>query len=163
MLGPHDELPPPVKIRPERPSLIPFAVLALIAFLGWLAFDRMTVTTPIAVSGTSASTAVVSPPAVASPIAIALSLTVVVVTETPIPDTPTPIPRYTPLASPPPIDICITSTPKGTVCSQPQPPLPTNTPLADCPVSPGEPCVWNGGPVRWPATPTPESSTNSNQ
>jgi hypothetical protein len=77
-----------------------------------------------------------------------------IVTHTAVPETSTPQPRYTPLAPPPPIDVCITFTPQGEECTQPEPPLPTPTPVLPCPVPPGNVCIHPGGAVRH-LTPTP--------
>lgn len=132
--------------------ILAFATLALIASLAWLAFQRETM--PSVVSGTSVSPLRESPPVAASPIAIAFSVTVVIVTETPIPATNTPESHYTPLPEPSPIDVCLASTPRGEVCEQPEPPIPTSTPILPCPVDVGEVCVGQGEPLRW-LTPTP--------
>lgn len=162
MLHPSDELPSPVSpvVGPRWPhsvTILAYATLALIAFLGWLAFSRET--TPTAVSGMSAPVTVEQVPIGASP--IVFPDTLALVTHTPI-ATPEPTPTYAMQPTPRPPGVCLTSTPRGEVCSQPQPPLPTSTPMADCPVLPGELCVNLGGPVRWQTpTPTPDPNMTS--
>lgn len=136
---------------PRSVQILAFGTLALIATLAFLAFSRET--TPIAESGISPSTAAERPSAAASPLVVRFPSELVIVTHTPE-ATPEPTPTYTMLPTPRPPAVCLTSTPRGSVCTQPEPPLPTSTPMADCPVLPGDLCVWRGGPVRQ-VSPTP--------
>jgi hypothetical protein len=85
----------------------------------------------------------------------------ILITHTPQPTIEvTPTPTYAALPTIGPPDICVTTTPKGQVCTQPLPPLPTSTPIAVCPAPPEEPCVYFGGEVRWLTT-TPEPRLGS--
>jgi hypothetical protein len=63
---------------------------------------------------------------------------------------------YAMLPTPRPVAVCLTSTPRGELCTQPEPPLPSATAIPPCPVNPGDTCLHPGGVVRW-QTPTPTS------
>jgi len=154
----------PTLERRDRLSIaILSATLGLIAFLGYLGFQLATVS-PMGVPASMTTPAAASSVS-ASPFSIAFPEMLVVVTHTPVatPEpTPEPTPTYTMLPTPRPVAVCMTSTPQGEVCTMPKPPLPTNTPVLECPVEPGEICLSTGGPVHWlTPTPTPESSTTS--
>lgn len=156
MLGPHDEPSSPVLLGIERVSLWRIAALLLftmlivaigLALYRW-AMEPITLVQPSPVTSGSTDPLATFPSELLV-MAAAVS-TALAPTPTPVPPTPT----YTMLPTPRPAGICLTSTPRGSVCSQPMPPLPTPTPIQSCPVKPEEVCVHPGGAVRF-LTPTP--------
>jgi hypothetical protein len=155
-LSKDDELPPFVSIRSAGPSLLHAAAL-LLGTMGIVAI--MIVLFRLATEPIPIPTSVTSPDHLSGPMPtfpseiLAMAVTVsTALAPTPVP--PKPTPTYTMLGTPRPPDVCLTSTPKGSVCSQPQPPAPTPTPIQPCPVRPGQECIAQGGMVRWLPTPT---------
>jgi hypothetical protein len=161
-MHPHDEVPSPVSLAIARLSLLRGIALCVATFVMaaiaiWLWRQAMA---PIALATIPASSTTEQPSA-PSPFAVTFPEMLILVTHTPE-ATPEPTPTYTMLPTPRPPAVCLTSTPRGTVCTQPLPPLPSPSPMADCPVVPGELCVSGGGPVRWlTPTPTAEASMSS--
>ena len=134
---PYEPSPPP---RPVSWPWLIFSALIILAALLGLAGNGI----PSACAGFTDRRVPSSLPASPMSFAFARAVTVVLVTHTPV-ATPEPTPTYTMLAPPKPPDICYTATPKGTVCSQPNAPIPTQTPIPPCPVKPEFPCVHPGG------------------
>jgi hypothetical protein len=153
------ELPATASPATVRPSLLHGAALligtlaliyAATALYRW-ATEPIAMTSPAPRPAAASGATSTFPPEILQ-MAVAVS-TSLAPSPSPVPPTPT----YAPLPTPRPAGICLTSTPRGSVCTQPMPPLPTATPILPCPVMPGELCIGSGGPVIWlTATPTME-------
>jgi hypothetical protein len=138
---------------PRSVQILAFAALALMAWLAWLAFQRETTIEPSASPLRVADSERLPPSIFASPVTVSFPDTLILITHTPE-ATPEPTPTYAMLPTPRPPAVCMTSTPRGIPCTQPERPLPPPTPMLPCPVAPGEECLARGGPVQW-LTPTP--------
>lgn len=168
-MHPRDEVPTPVRPTIVRPSPLHNAgnVLVGVGLLCMALALLFRYFTPESIAPTASPGAMSSPqpprmfPPEVLQMAVAVSTSLAPTpTRTP---TPEPTPTYAMQSTPiPPPDVCLTSTPRGSVCTQPLPPLPSPTPMADCPVLPGELCVWRGGLVTWlTPTSTPELNMSS--
>lgn len=156
MLQPDDELPPPIVVPRTASFLLRAAALligtATMAAIAVGLYRLATEPLPSPATSSSSGTPMVAPTFPREMISMAIAVT------TSLAPSPTPVdptPTYAMLPTPQPPDICLTSTPKGSVCTQPRPPLPPPTPIPICPVSAGQPCLSQGGPVTWPPTSTP--------
>lgn len=134
-------------------GLIPFAALALIAFLAFLGF-RQAMTLPVMSVPQRGAPSSASPQAAI--VQIDFPSQMVIVTHTPEP-TGVPTPTYAVPPTPRPL-LCGPWLVKGDACTMPPDPEPTPTPLPDCPVAGGLDCVymgpWDGTPVATtPASP----------
>jgi hypothetical protein len=137
-------------------ALLPLGTVICLGVLGLMTLQELR--TPPSMTVSSAAPAAVS--ASASPFVVQFPDTMTLITHTPEP-TVEPTPTYAMLPTPKPIDICHTATPKGSVCKQPEAPLPSPTPIRACPVKADDPCVYGGGDVRYLPTPTPSMGYGS--
>lgn len=159
-----DELPSPVSFRSGSRS--PLYGAGLVLGTAWLIAVTVLLfrwaTAPIAVSGTSASTAAARPPAAASPVVVTFPDTLILVTHTPEPTIP-PTATYVMSTETPPL-VCGPWVKRGQVCEMRGFLTPTPTPMSDCPVGANQLCVWRGGTdddVPITATPTFSPATGN--
>lgn len=161
-------LPPPPESPPQRqmPTWAAFWLGGLLVMIGvgvghlfWpllnqAPIDAASTSRPTGANGYSGPA--FDPTASAALVELAHAFsTSVAPTATPLPPTPT----YAVATQIPPV-ICGPWVPFGARCEMPPAPLPTSTPISDCPVAPKLECVWRGT-LGSPVAPTPAVNVGS--